>query len=108
MTTTTWTSAPAGVLGQGSVDVRPYPGVVVCPTPDAVHGSGLPAGGFAAEVRDMTGDDTARLRPLSGSAALVTREPFAARFTAQKFIDQQSTQNDGTTLGIHSPGRPQS
>ena len=30
MTTTTWTFAPAGVLGQGIADVRPYPGVVVC------------------------------------------------------------------------------
>ena len=32
MTKTMWTFAPAGVLGQGSADVRPYPGVVVCPT----------------------------------------------------------------------------
>ncbi len=108
MTTTTWTFAPAGVLGQGSLDVRPYPGVVVCPTPGAVRGSGLPAGGFAAEVRGTTGDDTARLRPLSGSAAALTREPVAARSTAQKFIDRQSTQHDDTTLGIHSPGRPRS
>ena len=51
MTKTTWTFAPAGVLGQGSADVRPYPGVVVCPTPEAVQGTGLPAGGFAADAR---------------------------------------------------------
>jgi hypothetical protein len=108
MTTTTWMFAPAGVLGQGSVDVRPYPGVVVCPTSAAGHGTGLPAGGFAAEVRGLTGDDTARLRPLSRSVAVLTREPLAPRFTAEKFIDRQSTQNDVTTLGIHSPGRPQS
>jgi hypothetical protein len=108
MTKTTWTSVPVGVLGQGIADVRPYPGVVVCPTAVAVHGTGLPAGGFAAEVRGVIGDDTARLRPLRGSVAVMTREPLASRFTAQKFIDRKSTQNDDTTLGIHSPGRPQS
>ena len=88
MTKTIWTFAPAGVLRQGIADVRPYPGVVVCPTPEAVRGTRLPSGGFPVEV----GDDTARLRPLNA---------------AQKFIDRQSTQND-TTLGIHSPGRPKS
>ena len=105
MTKTTWTFAPAGVLGQGSADVRPYPGVVVCPTPEAVRGTGLPIGGFAAEVRGMTGDDIARLRPLTGSVAVLARthQPIA-----QNFIAQQSTQNDDTTLGLRSPGRPQS
>ena len=104
MTKTMWTFAPAGVLGRGVADVRPYPGVVVCPTPEAMHGTRLPTSGFPVEV----GGDTARLRPLSGSVAVLTREPLAPRFTAQKFIDRQSTQNDDTTLGIHSPGRPQS
>ena len=100
MTKTTWTFAPAGVLGQGLADVRPYPGVVVCPTPEAVQGTGLPAGGFAAEVRGMTGDEIARLRPLTGSVA-----PTGI---AQNAITQQSTKNDVPTLGIRSPGRPQS
>ena len=104
MTTTTWTFAPAGVLGSGSVDVRPYPGVVVCPTPDAVRGTGLPAVGFAADARAHR----RRRRPA----------PFAERFrrrpgphpqpATQRYIDQKFAQNDGTTLGIHSPGRPQS
>ena len=105
MTKTMWTFAPAGVLGQGSVDVRPYPGVVVCPTGSAVLGTGLPIGGFAAEVRGATGDRIARLRPLTGSAAVLARIHAPA---AQNAIVQQSTQNDDTTLGIHSPGRPQS
>jgi hypothetical protein len=105
MTKTTWTFAPAGVLGQGSADARPYAGVVVCPTPAAVQGTGLPAGGFAAEVRGVFGADTARLRALHSSVAVLARTDAPA---AQKFIAQQSTQNDGTTLGIHSPGRPQS
>ena len=32
-----------------------------------------------------------------------THEP-----ATQQYIDQKFAQNDGTTLGIHSPGRPQS
>jgi hypothetical protein len=100
MTKTMWTFAPAGVLGQGLADVRPYPGVVVCPTPDAVRGTGLPAVGFAADAR-VTEGDVARLRPV----AVLARTHAPA---AQKFDAQQSTQNDGTTLGIHSRGRPQS
>jgi hypothetical protein len=104
MTNTTWTFAPAGVLGSGSVDVRPYPGVVVCPTPDAVQGTGLPAVGFAADAR-VPGGDVARLRSLNGSVAVLARTHEPA---TQQYIDQKLAQNDGTTLGIHSPGRPQS
>ena len=104
MTKTSWTSAPAGMLGQRVADVRPYPGVVVCPTAGPARGAGLPTGGFTAEVRGMTRDGIARLRPLTSAAVL---EPTHAP-AAQKFIAQQSTQNDGTTLGIHTPGRPQS
>ena len=103
MTKTTWTFAPAGVLGQGIADVRPYPGVVVCPTPAAVPGTGLPAVGFAADV-PATGD-VARLRSLNGSVAVLARTSAPI---AQNFIAHQSTQNDDTTLGIRSPGRPQS
>ena len=103
MTKTMWTFAPAGVLGQGSADVRPYPGVVVCPTPLAAWGTGLPTVGVLADER--AGADVARIRPLNGSVAV----PARIRETAtQHFIDQQFAQNDGTTLGIHSPGRPQS
>jgi hypothetical protein len=103
MTTTTWTFAPAGLLGQGIADVRPYPGVVVTPAPEAVRGTGLPTGGFAPEARWMTGDEIARLRPPTRS---VLARPHAP--VAQNRIAQQSTQNDDTTLGIRSPGRPQS
>ena len=105
MTKTTWTSAPAGFLGQGIANARPYPGVVVCPTAETAQGTGLPAGGFAAEVRGMTGDELARLRPLTGSVAVLARTHQAI---AQNVIAPQSTKNDVPTLGIRSPGRPQS
>ena len=106
MTKTTWTSAPAGVSGMWGADVRPYPGVVVCPTPAAFQGTGLPIAGFATDVRGTTGDDVARVRSSSGAAIAVpvrTGEP-----ALQRFIDQTFPQHDGTTLGIHTPGRPQS
>jgi hypothetical protein len=104
MTKTMWTFIPAGVLGSGSVDVRPYPGVVVCPTPVAVQGTGLPAVGVVADAQ-TTGADVARLRSLTGSVAVQARTHEPA---TQQYIDQKFAQNDGTTLGIHSPGRPQS
>ena len=88
MTKTMWTSVPAGVLGQGAADVRPYPGVVVCPTPPAFQGTGLRAVG-------------AHFRARTDAVAVLTRTPAPA-------IASQFVQNDGTTLGIHTPGRPQS
>ncbi|HLM07648.1 MAG TPA: hypothetical protein VK402_20930 [Blastococcus sp.] len=80
MITTTWTKAPADLLGLGSDAVRPYPGVVVCPTPVTVQGTGLPTGG--ADVRQ---------RPVF--------EPATQAFAHNSI---------GTTLGIHSSRRPQS
>lgn len=104
MTKITWTSAAAGVPGQGVAGVRPYAGVVVCPTGEPAQGTGLPIGGFAGEVRGTTRDGFARLRPLTSVAALER----ASAPAAQNGTAQQSTKNDGTTLGIQSPGRPQS
>jgi hypothetical protein len=103
MTKNTWTFVPAGALGQGIADVRPYPGVVVCPTPPAVQGTGLPAVGSTADV--PAAGDVARLRSLNGSVAVLDRTHEPA---GRQFIDQDFAQNDGTTLGIHTPGRPQS
>lgn len=108
MTKTTWTSAPAGFLGQGIADVRPYPGVVVCPTPETAQGAGLPAAGFAAEVRGMTGDEFARPRPMTVAVLARTHQAIAQNVSADIFAAQQSTKNDVPTLGIRSPGRPQS
>ena len=100
MTKTTWTSAPAGMPGEGIADVRPYPGVVVRPTAGPALGTGLPAVAFAGDAR-TAGGDGARLRALTVLARLDA--PAARKSSAQ-----QSTQNDDTTLGIHSPGGPQS
>ena len=85
MISSMWTQAPADLLGSGGADVRAYPGVVVCPTPVTVQGTGLPIGGTAV-----------RLRPVF--------EPAPTQALAHDVI----AQNDGTTLGIHSSGRRKS
>ena len=102
MTKTTLTFVPAGVLGQGIADVRPYP--VVCPDAAPAEGTGLPAVAFAGDAR-TAGGDVARLRALRGPVAVSARADAPA---ARMSIAQQVTQNDGTTLGIQPPGRPQS
>ena len=90
------TCAPAGFLGSGSAVARPYAAVGVAVRPDldrrraAAQGTGVPIGmaGTGAALVGTTFGDTAPLAHIAGS--------------------QSFAQNDGTTLGIHSSGRPQS
>jgi hypothetical protein len=97
MTKNTWMSVPAGALGQGSADARPFGGFVA---------------GTAAQppfaVRQGTGLPTARLRdfgygPVEGvgvlGAAVTGNAPCTPR---GEFI----AQHDGTTLGFHTSSRP--
>ena len=96
VTGVTPTCAPAGFLGLGSADARPYAAVGAAVRPDldrrraAVQGIGLPTGGVVPAT------------PLDGTAAVATA-PLAHRTGTKNFA-----QNDGTTLGIHSSRRPQS
>jgi hypothetical protein len=90
MISTTWTKAPADLLGLGSLDVRPAYGPGQCfaeragaPTATA-QGTGLSAVGTAVRVRP------------------VVRQAIGHDVITNSF------QNDGTTLGIHSSRRPQS
>jgi len=89
MISTSFALAPAGVLGQGVIDARPYACAVartsLAPVFAGVQGTGVPFAGMA------------RLR---GTA------PTGVQTTQQH---DPITPNDGTTpLGIHSPGRPKS
>jgi|1186.fasta_scaffold914628_2 hypothetical protein len=83
MTSTMSAFAPAGVLGSGRLVTRPYACADVRPALLAavagVQGSGLPSVW------------------MTGAGALVT-PPIDPQF-------EQTTQNDGTTLGIHPRGR---
>jgi hypothetical protein len=93
MISTTWTKAPADLLGLGGLDVRPAyrPGLcsgfsarAVAPSARARE-TGLPAGGTAVRLRPVTGQPIGHV--------VVTTTSF---------------ENNGTTLGNHSSGRPQS
>jgi hypothetical protein len=92
MTKNMWTFVPAGVLGQGSADARPFGGV-------AVRAAAQPP--FA--VRQGTGLPTTRLRTLgSGVVATGTAATGITCTPRGEFI----AQNDGTTLGFHTSSRP--
>ena len=89
MITNTWTFCPAGVLGTGSADARPVTGVAVrmpavSPTVE-FQGTGL---------------------PISRRRVDIVGTPPRGDYLAQRFVAKHSTQNDGTTLGFHSSGRP--
>jgi hypothetical protein len=97
MITMTPSFAPADLLGLGGSVVRPAYGPGLCSgsaplvavriaAPTApVQGTGLP-----------TGSTAVRLRP-------VTRQA-----TGHDVVTEQTFENTGTTLGIHSSRRPQS
>jgi hypothetical protein len=93
MITTTWTKAPADLLGLGSFDVRRCAGIAVSPAhrPQVVPvmGTGVPVGATAA-----------RLRPAFQKARTEVRNQNWA--LAHNSIGT----DDGTTLGICSSRRP--
>jgi hypothetical protein len=92
MTKNLWMSVPAGALGMGSVDARPFGDLAVRaaaqPPFAALQGSGLP---------------TARLRGFGYGPVVIGTAPTGTPCTTRgEFI----AQNDGTTLGFHTSSRP--
>ena len=97
MTKNMWISVPAGALGQGSADARPFGDLAVraaAQPPFAVRqGSGLPT----TRLRDVghgpvVGKTVIGIAP-TGNAPCTPRGEFIA-------------QHDGTTLGFHTSSRP--
>ncbi len=91
MISTTWTKAPADLLGLGSFDV--------CPASVAGAGSALRLAAVGAPfgtTRLPIGGGAVRLRP-------ATRQPVG-----HDGVTANVTQNNGATLGIPSSRRPQS
>jgi len=86
MITTTWTDAPTGLSGLGGAAVRSCSGVMAAPIA-SVQGTGLPIAGTAVRMREA-------FRPTGTQ----TRSALDHNYIGAK--------NDGTTLGIHTPGRP--
>ncbi len=105
MISTTWTDAPAGFSGPGRLGMSPNSclsvvdggaRIVMAPIAAPVQGTGLPV--------------AARLRPIDEPG--VARESFLQALAVASPVttgaDKTDIDNNGTTLGIHPPGRPQS
>jgi hypothetical protein len=97
MISTTWTKAPADLLGLGGIDVRPAFGPGLCSGFAEYLAAPVNAPIAAAQGTGLSTAGTAvRLRPVT-------------RHTAGDVVETTTVfQNNGTTLGNHSPGRPQS
>ncbi|MDP5182722.1 hypothetical protein QOZ88_08730 [Blastococcus sp. BMG 814] len=100
--TTTITAASADLLGLGGVDART--GGLIMTGPAAQHeGTGLSSsactsGGWTA----VLGGDAA----VTACVVAFDRRPKSLRTVERPFVPTYLPQNDGTTLGIRSPGRP--
>ncbi len=103
MISTTWTDAPAGFSGPGHIGMSPHTSAPVvdggartamAPVAAPVQGTGLPV--------------AARLRPIDERG--VAHESYLQKFAVDCPTSTGTTDidNNGTTLGIHPPGRPQS
>jgi hypothetical protein len=91
MISTTWTKAPADLLGLGGLDVRP------------AYAPGM-GSGFAERV-------VAPIAPpqgtgLSAVGTAVRQRPVARPAIGHDAVTPTSFQNNGTTLGYHSSRRP--
>ena len=104
MISTTWTDAPAGFPGTGRTGMSPYacPSVVdggarivMAPVAAPIQGTGLPVATRLRQIDERGVAHESFLQALVASPLNVT--------TSTTYID-----NNGTTLGIHPPGRPQS
>lgn len=102
MISTTWTDAPAGFSGPGRLGMPGYS----CPS--VVAGTGVVIAPVAAPIQGSGLSVAARLRPIDERG--VTRKSFLQQAPAVAGAAPLSatTDNNGTTLGIHPPGRPQS
>ena len=105
MISTTWTDAPAGFSGPGRIGMSPYSSApvvdggarfVMAPVAAPLPGTGLPV--------------AARLRPIDERG--VVHESFLQKLAVDcptsTGTGTTDIDNNGTTLGIHPPGRPQS
>ncbi len=105
MISTTWTDAPAGFSGTGRTGMSPYAcrsvvdggaPVLMAPVAALIQGTGLPV---ATRLRQIDERGVAHESFLQALAVASPMSPIA---------DTTDIDNNGTTLGIHPPGRPQS
>ena len=103
MISTTWTDAPAGFSGTGRTGMSQY----ACPS---VAGARIVMAPVAAPIRGTGLPVAARLRPIDerGVAHESFLQALAVASPMSPIADKTDIDNNGTTLGIHPPGRPQS
>jgi hypothetical protein len=87
MISTTWTAAPAGSLGLGGSDARPY----------VFQGTAAPFGGMTCAARPRTADRQAFLQA-----------PVVDVLGLEVHVQKPIAPTTGTTLGIPSSRRPAS
>ncbi|MGY1835096.1 hypothetical protein ACI79P_08305 [Blastococcus sp. SYSU DS0510] len=102
----TWTTAAASadLLGLGGADVH-VGGLVMTGVAAQHEGTGLPTaartgGAATALLGGGVGVGTPRVAPA------LDRRPKSLCTVERSFVPTYLPQNDGTTLGIRSPGRP--
>ena len=102
MNSTTWTDAPAGISGPGSI------GMPLSACSSAVGGTGVRTAPAAAPFHGTDLPVAVRRRPIDERGGTVESYLVQAIAFAGTAPLSATTDNFDTTLGIHSPGRPQS
>lgn len=105
MISTTWTDAPAGFSGTGRTGMSSY----AC-TPVVDGGAWTPMAPVAAPIPGTGLPMAARLRQIDerGVAHESFLQALAVASPMSPIADKTDIDDNGTTLGIHPPGRPQS
>jgi hypothetical protein len=100
---TTWTDAPAGFSGPGRLGMSQE----ACPA--VMGGAPVVMVPVAAPIQGSGAPTAARLRPID-EPGVVGKSFLQALVASPLSVDTSTTyiDNNGTTLGIHPPGRPQS
>lgn len=102
MNSTTWTDAPAGNSGPGSI------GMPLSACSSAVGGTGGRTALTAAPIQGSGLPVAVRRRPIDERGGTVESYLVQAHAIAGTAPLGATDHNFDTTLGIHSPGRPQS
>jgi hypothetical protein len=121
MISTVFAYAPAGVLGSGSADARPYVSATALPALLAAgaadRGTGVPAAARRVSVAPADQGTSVPAAARCVAVALEMAPRFRGRVAGTTGVPSAPairrhtdliTQNDGTTLGIQPPRRPQS
>lgn len=103
MISTTWNDAPTGFSGAGADALL---AAAACPA--VAGGAVIRMAPIAAPIQESGLPVAIRLRPIDERGVTVESYLSQAPVAAGTALMSATTHDFGTTLGIHSPGRPQS